>query len=133
MWVLLVALLLPALAVALVGSNYVNIPHKTLWVLLLASPVLFVIVSLPKSYTISNDELRIQGWYYRFRIHRSTIVSCEPMKPVKAILHPGSIFCSDPSTALKISRKKGYSPVISPRNPELFMRILRQDPEDEKE
>lgn len=132
MWILLLALLLPPLSVALIGSQFIEIPDRTIWVVFLSLPIPIILLSFPKSYMVDERELLIQGWYYRLRIDRETIISCKPVSSLRAMLHPGSLFCSDPHKALKIDRTKGCSLIISPSQPSVFLEFISKTPADEK-
>jgi len=123
LWLLLLGFLIPPCAVALIGNSLGGLPHQTLWVVLLGLPIPLVLLSLPRSYTIDQRHLTIAGFFYEKKIPLADIQVVEPMGTFKALLHPGSLFCSDPSRALKLVQKKGRVLVISPTDPQPFLAL----------
>lgn len=125
LWLLLLGLLVPPSAVAFIGNALGGLPHQTLWLILLGLPIPLVLLSLPKSYTIDGSHLTIAGFLYKKRITRENIGAVEPIGTFKALLHPGSLFCSDPARALKLVQKRGRVLVISPTDPAPFLALAR--------
>jgi hypothetical protein len=123
LWILLLAFLIPPCAVAFFGNLAGGIPHQKLWVTLLGIPIPAMLLSLPRKYTIDQKRLTISGFLYRKRIPIEEIESIAPIPTFRALLHPGSLFCSDPSRALKLVRKKGRILVISPTDPAPFLAL----------
>jgi hypothetical protein len=91
--------------------------------ILLGLPIPLVLLSLPRSYTIDKKHLTISGFLYRKRIPREDIEAVESIGTLKALVHPGSLFCSNPAQALKLVRKKGRILVISPTDPGPFLAL----------
>ncbi len=123
LWLLLLGFLIPPCAVTFIGNSLGGIPHQTLWAILLGLPIPLVLLSLPRSYTIDKKHLTISGFLYRKRIPREDIEAVESIGTLKALLHPGSLFCSNPAQALKLVRKKGRILVISPTDPGPFLAL----------
>ena len=120
MWLLLAAFLIPPAAVTLVGNISGALPHQTLWVILLGSPVFLILITLPRRYELSAETLCIYGVFYKKRIALAEVSGLKRLSKLKATLHPGSMYCSDPATALAIERQGRRSLVISPRDPAAF-------------
>lgn len=125
LWLLLLGFLVPPCAVAFIGNSLGGIPHQTLWVILLGLPIPLVLLFLPRSYTIDEKHLTVSGFLYKKRIPREDIAGVEPIGTLKALLHPGSLFCSDPARALKLVKKKGRILVISPTDPAPFLALSK--------
>lgn len=123
LWLLLLGFLIPPCAVEFIGNTLGGIPHQTLWVILLGLPIPLVLLSLPRSYTIDKKHLTISGFLYKKRILLEDIEAVAPIGTLKALLHPGSLFCSNPAQALKLARKKGRILVISPTDPKPFLAL----------
>ena len=124
MWVLLACFLLPPALVTWVGNQMGGIPHQTLWVVLLCLPGVLMLLSLPRYYKLTPDKLIIAGLFYKLRIPLDSIVTVRPVSTARALMHPGSIFCSDPGRAILIERKGHFSLFISPSKPEAFLASL---------
>jgi hypothetical protein len=127
LWLLLLGFLIPPFAVAFIGNAVGGLPHQTLWIILLGLPIPLVLLALPRSYTIDGRHLTIAGFVYKKRVLLENIASVEPIGTFKALLHPGSLFCSDPSRALKLVQKKGRILVISPTDPKPFLALPKGD------
>ena len=123
LWLLLLGFLIPPCVVAFIGNSLGGLPHQTLWVIVLGLPIPLVLLSLPRSYTIDKKHLTISGVLYRKRILLEDIAAVEPIGTFKALLHPGSLFCSNPALALKRVRKKGRILVISPTDQGPFLAL----------
>jgi hypothetical protein len=123
MWVVLLCLLIPPAVVTLVGSRLEPIPHQTLWVVLLGCPFPAMFLILPKQYVLDDRQLTIAGFFYRVRIPREDILSVSRVHSLKALFHPRSIFCSDPSNAFLLTCKNGRGWIISPRRCEPFLNL----------
>ncbi|MBN2494417.1 MAG: PH domain-containing protein [Deltaproteobacteria bacterium] len=126
MWVLLFCFLLPPAGVTLVGNATGALPHQTLWVVLLSCPVFVILITLPRRYEIHADRLAIVGVYYRYRIPFDDLSEIRAISPGRALLHPGSLFCSDPGKALALDRLSRRTLVISPSDPESFRKVIEQ-------
>jgi hypothetical protein len=124
MWLMLIGFLVPPALVTYLGIHVVYIPHHILWIILLGCPFPLILLSLPRKYTLDRDRLLISGFFYRIRVPIADIVKVEPITSFRALLHPGSMFCTDPQNALKLTRKKGRALIVSPREQEAFLRIL---------
>jgi len=122
-WVLLAAMLLPPALVTFIDRLGINVPHQRLWVILLGIPIFLIILSLPRKYLLDERRLSIVGLWYKLRVPLENIRSVSPTTAGEALVYPGSIFCTDPSRAIKIVRQKGITLVISPRAPEPFLKI----------
>lgn len=120
---MLLGFLVPPCTVTFIGNTLGGLPHQTLWTILLGIPIPLVVLLLPRSYTIDDRHLTVAGFLYKKRISRENIVAVEPIGTFRALLHPGSLFCSDPSRALKITQKKGRILVISPTDPKPFLAL----------
>jgi len=120
---MLLGFLVPPCAVAFIGNAMGGLPHQTLWVILLGLPIPMVLLALPRSYTIDDRHLTVVGFFYKKRIPLQNITAVKPIGTFRALLHPGSLFCSDPSRALKISQKQGRVLVISPNDPGPFLAL----------
>jgi hypothetical protein len=134
MWVLLAGFLLPPTLVTWLGNQMGGIPHQTLWVVLLCLPGVLMLLSLPRTYKLTPDKLIIAGLFYKLRIPLDSIVAVRPVGTARALMNPGSIFCSDPSRAILIERRGHFLLFISPSKPEAFLAALApaepdQDPE----
>jgi hypothetical protein len=125
LWILLMGFLLPPCLVSFSGNLLGGIPHQTLWVILLGIPIPLVLLSLPRKYTIGKKHLTISGFFYKKRIALEDIETVEPIRALRALLHPGSLFCSNPSRALRLARRKGRILVISPTDPAPFLALAR--------
>jgi hypothetical protein len=125
LWLLLLGLLVPPCAVAFIGNALGGFPHQTLWIILLGLPFPVVLLALPRSYTIDGRHLTVTGFFYKKRIPLENIAAVEPIGTFRALLHPGSLFCSDPARALKLTQKQGRILVISPNDPEPFLALPR--------
>jgi hypothetical protein len=123
LWILLLGFLIPPCALVFLGNLLGGIPHQTLWVILLGIPFPVVLFSLPRKYTIDKKHLTISGFVYRKRIPIDEIESVQPITTLRAMLHPGSVFCSEPGRALKLVRRKGRILVISPTDPAPFLAL----------
>lgn len=123
MWFLLGCLLVPPAVVTFLGNVLGPIPHQRLWIVLLGIPFPLLFVAMPRKYFISGEELVVKGFLYRLRVPASSIISVDAIGRLKALLAPGSIFCSDPARALLIKRKGKMALVISPRNKEPFLAL----------
>ena len=123
LWLLLLGFLIPPCAVAFIGNSIGGLPHQTLWVILLGLPIPLVMLSLPRSYTIDSEHLTISGFVYRVRVPLGEIRSVKPIGTLRALLHPGSLFCSNPARALRLVRNRGRILVISPTDPEPFLTL----------
>ncbi len=91
--------------------------------MLLGLPIPLLLVLMPRRYSIKGDLLVISGFLYRISVPLSSIVSVQAVGKMKALLAPGSIFCSDPSNALLVKRKGKMALVISPRKKEPFLAL----------
>jgi hypothetical protein len=127
LWLLLLGFFVPPCAVAFIGNALGGLPHQTLWIILLGLPIPLVLLALPRSYTIDDRHLTVAGFLYKKRISRENIAAVEPMGTFRALLHPGSLFCSDPSRALKLTQKKGRILVISPTDPKPFLALPKDE------
>ncbi len=123
MWILFGFLLLPPAVVTFLGNMMGPIPNQRLWIVLLGLPFPLLFVAMPRRYIIKGGELIISGLLYKFRIPVSSIVSVEPIGRIKALLAPGSVFCSDPARALVVKREGKMDLVISPKNKEPFISL----------
>jgi hypothetical protein len=128
MWLLLSAFLLPPALVAFAGAMTYPLPHQTLWVILLGCPIPLILISLPKEYLLDETTLHIRGWLYHLSIARAEILSVQRIPAGKALIHPRSMYCSDPSKALLITYslktgKRQKSLIISPQDPVPFLSI----------
>jgi hypothetical protein len=123
LWLLLAGFLSPPCMLACLAHFIGGIPHLTLWIILLELPIPLVLLSLPRRYSIDQKHLTISSYLYRKRIPIEEIVSVEPIDPRQALLHPGSLFCSNPARALKLVRKQGRILVISPTDPAPFLAL----------
>ena len=119
-WAMLACFLLPPALVTLIGNNWVVIPHQTLWVILLGVPIPLILLTLPRRYAIDPQHLTITGFIYRVRIPRQDILSITPIGTLRALFHPGSMYCSDPARALRITRRTRRELIISPAEPGPF-------------
>ena len=108
LWLLLLGFLIPPCVVAFIGNSLGGLPHQTLWVIVLGLPIPLVLLSLPRSYTIDKKHLTISGVLYRKRILLEDIAAVEPIGTFKALLHPGSLFCSNPG--FEAGAKEGTYP-----------------------
>jgi hypothetical protein len=113
--------------VAFIGNALGGLPHQTLWIILLGLPIPLVLLALPRSYTIDDRHLTVAGFMYKKRVSLENIAAVEPIGTFRALLHPGSLFCSDPSRALKLTQKKGRILVISPTDPEPFLALSKDE------
>ena len=127
LWLMLLGFLVPPCAVAFIGNTMGGFPHQTLWVSILCLPIPLVLLALPRSYTIDDRHLTVAGFVYKKRVPLENIASVEPIDTFKALLHPGSLFCSDPSRALKLVQKKGRILIISPTDPKPFLALPKGD------
>jgi hypothetical protein len=125
LWIMLLGFLLPPCAVAFIGNALGGLPHQTLWVILLGLPIPLVLLALPRSYTIDDRYLTVAGFLYKKRVPLENIASVEPIGTLRALLHPGSLFCSDPSRALKLTQELGRILVISPTDPKPFLALSK--------
>lgn len=116
-WLMLACFLIPPAMVTLIGNNWVDIPHQTLWVVLLGAPIPLVLLTLPRRYVLDGHQFVISGFVYRVRVAREDILSVESIGTLRALSHPGSVFCSDPSRALRIVRREKRPLVVSPGDP----------------
>jgi len=123
LWLMLLGFLVPPCAVAFIGNSMGGLPHQTLWIILLGLPLPIVLLALPRSYTIDDKHLTVAGFVYRKRISRENIRAVEPIGTFRALLHPGSLFCSDPARALRVVQKKGRILIISPTDPRPFLAL----------
>ena len=123
LWLLLLGFLIPPCAVAFIGNTLGVIPHQTLWVILLGLPIPLVLLTLPRRYTIDKKQLTISGFLYKKRIFLEDIEAVESIGTLKALLHPGSLFCSNPARAITLVRKTGRILVISPTAPGPFLAL----------
>jgi hypothetical protein len=124
LWIVLGGFLLPPTAVTFIGNQIGPFPHQTLWVILLGLPIPILLLSLPRKYRIESNHLAIVGLFYRLRVPEEEISAVVPVPAWVALVHPGSMFCSDPSCALKLVRTRGRNLIISPRNPEPFFAMV---------
>ena len=125
LWFLLLGFLIPPCAVVFIGNSLGGLPHQTLWTILLGLPIPLVLLALPRSYTVDDRHLTVAGFFYKKRIPLQNIAAVEPIGTLRALLHPGSLFCSDPSRALKLTQKQGRVLVISPNDPKPFLALPR--------
>ena len=121
LWLLFAALLIPPTVIALMGRYGLIVSHQKLWVILLGLPIPVILLTLPRKYIIAANELRIIGFFYRLRIPFDSIRSLTPISTGRALVHPGSIFCTNPAQALKLERRKGSTLIISPKDPGPFL------------
>jgi len=121
LWLLLAALLIPPAVISLMGRYGLIVSHQKLWVLLLGIPIPVILLTLPRKYLLEDNELKIIGFFYRLRIPFESIRSLSPISTGRALVHPGSIFCTNPGRALKLERSKGSTLIISPRDPGPFL------------
>ncbi len=123
MWLLLACFLIPPTLVTLVGNMVGTIPNQRLWVVLLGVPIPLMLFSLPRRYTLDGDGLTITGLFYRVRVPRAQILSVKRVGVGRALVYPGSVFCSDPGRALLIERSGKMNLVISPRQGAPFLAL----------
>ena len=123
MWFLLAGFMFPPILVTVAGNAIGGIPHQAMWVILLSCPAPVILLSLPRSYSIGPEHLIVRGVFYCLRVPLSAIRSVRHVSGAHALLHPGSVFCSDPGRALMIERDGGFRLIISPRNAEPFLRL----------
>lgn len=136
MWSLLAGFLIPPALITLFGSLIGGIPNQKMWILLLGAPIPIMLLSLPRTYRLDTEGLTISGLFYRLRVKRAQVLSVRRVGMGRALVHPGSVFCSDPGRALLIERAGKFPLVISPRNPAPFLALGQAemespaDPED---
>lgn len=123
MWVLLAGFLVPPALVTWAGNTLGGFEHQTLWVVLLGLPFVVMLISLPRRYCLDARRLTIHGLFYRFRIPRDSIRSVRRVGVGTSLIHPGSVFCSDPGRALRIERQGKFPVLISPRDPTPFLAL----------
>lgn len=123
MWLLLACFLIPPAVVTVIGNMVGTIPNQRLWVILLGVPIPLLLFSMPRRYTLGPEGLTITGLFYRFRVPRAQIKSVERVGMGRALVYPGSVFCSDPGRALLIERSGKLNLVISPRLAEPFLAL----------
>ncbi len=128
LWLALGGFLIPPVLMTLYAIWQEPLPHQQLWIILLLVPIPLIVFSLPRHYRLDPSALVVIGAFYRVRIPRGDIESIRPIPAGKALLHPGSLFCSDPSRALLIERKHKRALVISPQNKEPFLEIAPRTP-----
>jgi hypothetical protein len=121
MWLMLICLLVPPAVVTYLAQAGFTIPHQTLWVILLGVPFFVILFTLPRKYQMNQHEIRIVGFYYRVKIPLEDVVSLQPVSAAQALVHPGSVFCTDPGRAWKLTRRSGRTFLISPRVPAPFV------------
>jgi len=121
MWLLFAALLIPPAVIALMGRYGLIVSNQKLWVILLGIPIPVILLTLPRKYMLAAGELRIIGFFYRLRIPFDSVRSLIPISTGRALVHPGSIFCTNPARALKLERRKGSTLIISPKDPGPFL------------
>jgi len=126
LWGMLSLLLVPPIALTLIGNSLGGFPHQTLWVILLGLPFPLTVLMLPRKYTLDNRQLSVIGVFYRIRVPRDQITAVERMAVGLALIHPSSIFCSDPARALRVRRQDRRPLIISPRNSEPFLGLGRK-------
>ncbi len=127
MWLLLLFLLVPAGLMAFLSTNSSEFFSKKVLIILLSIPMPLILFSLPRRYELQNKNLIIVGYLYRIKVPLDSIIKVEDIPMIQALLTLGSVFCSDPARALKISRKNGRPLIISPTNPEPFLKFRLQD------
>jgi len=130
MWLLLAGFLIPPSLVTLVGNLLGSIPHQRLWVILLGIPIPLMLLSLPRFYTLDAEQLTISGLFYRYRLQRKQILAVRRVGIGRALVHPGSVFCSDPGRALMIERAGRLPVVISPQEPAPFLALASSTEDD---
>ncbi len=123
LWLLLAGFMFPPILVTVVGNAVGGIPLQTTWVALLSCPIPVILLTLPRSYTIGPEHLVVRGLFYRLRIPLTAIRSVRPVSGGRALVHLGSVFCSDPGRALLVERDGGFSLIISPKNAGPFLRL----------
>lgn len=123
MWLLLACFLIPPSVVTLVGNMVGTIPNQRLWIVLLGIPIPIMLFSLPRRYTLDADGLTITGLFYRLKVPRAQILSVKRVGVGRALIYPGSMFCSDPNRALLIERSGKMNLVISPRQTDPFLAL----------
>ncbi len=123
MWLLLAGLLIPPAVVTFMGNAVGGIEHQRLWVLLLGLPIPVILLSLPRAYSLDAETLTVHGLLYRLRVPRQQVRAVTAISAPRALLHPGSTFCSDPGHALRIERAGRMDLIISPRDPAPFLAL----------
>ena len=132
MWALLAGFLLPPALVTWAGNQMGGIPHQSLRVVLLCLPGVLMLLSLPRYYKLTPDKLIIAGLFYKLRVPLDSIVAVSKVGTGRALMHPGSIFCSDPGRAILIERKGRFSLFISPSKPDAFLASLAPADSDQE-
>ena len=122
-WLLLAGLLIPPAGVTFLGRLLQPIPHQTSWVIALGVPAVIMLLSLPRRYKLDAEQMTIEGFVYRVRIPLKQIVRVKPVGLGRGLMHPGSVFCSDPARALLVERKGKRALVISPADPRPFLAL----------
>lgn len=122
---MLLGFLIPPCAVAFIGNAMGGLPHQTLWIILLGLPISLVLFALPRSYTIDEKHLTVTGFLYKKRVPLQNIAAVESIGTLRALLHPGSLYCSDPARALRVVQKQGRILVISPTDPKPFLALSK--------
>ena len=121
LWLALGGFLIPPVLMILYGIWMEPLPYQQLWIVLLLAPIPLIVFSLPRHYRLDASALVVVGSFYRVNIPRAEIERIQPISIGKALLHPGSLFCSDPAKALLIERKARRALVISPENTAPFL------------
>jgi len=122
-WLLFLGFLLPPALLVWFGRTLGPLPHQTLWSVLLGLPAVLLLAMLPRKYSLDAEALVIHGYLYRLRVPRARIRAVQPVSALRAMLHPGSMFCSDPRRALAVDRDRGPRLVISPTRPGPFLAL----------
>ena len=128
LWLTLGGFLIPPVLMILYGIWMEPLPYQQLWIVLLLAPIPLIVFSLPRHYRLDASALVVVGSFYRVNIPRAEIERIQPISIGKALLHPGSLFCSDPAKALLIERKARRALVISPENTAPFLAANPRSP-----
>ncbi|NMB75554.1 MAG: hypothetical protein GYA21_10550 [Myxococcales bacterium] len=130
LWLVLFCFLIPPAVVALIGSRLGGIPHQNLYVILLGLPIPLGVLSLPRRYVLDEEEFRIEGLFYKVRVPRAQIRGLTRVTAAVALLHPASMFCSDPSAAYRLERRGRRGLIVSFKDPRPFLDALtpQKDP-----
>jgi hypothetical protein len=113
--------LVPPALLVWFGRTLGPLPYQSVWLVLLGLPAVLMLAMLPRRYTLDAEALVIQGSFYRLRVPRAHIRAVRPVSTLRALLYPGSMFCSDPGRALIVERARGMRLIISPSRPGPFL------------
>jgi hypothetical protein len=122
MWLLLLAMMIPAGALVWIGNSYGGFENQKIFVIILSLPMPLVLFSLPRKYILDGDQLKIIGFFYRIVVDKKDIAEIAPVSAWQAVLSLNAIYCSDPTKAIKITKRVGRNLIISPQQSDPFIK-----------